>query len=98
MKKIIAIAVSVVMVLAASVCVFAEEELYSMTTTQGQYQESLPIPGPIVMQEAYSIIATNWVGGGSEFNAILNAINTPDSTLIITYTGTINQFIIQSEN
>lgn len=97
MKKVLSIVLALVMVCALSVSVFADE-LYSMTTTQGQDQEGISLPGALTMSDGYSRIATNWVGGGSEYSAIIEAINTADTSLVITYTGNISQFIIQTEN
>lgn len=97
MKKVLSIVVALVMVCALSIGVCAEE-IYSMATTQGQNQESLALPGELTMSDGYSRIATNWVGGGSEYSAIISAINTPDASLVITYNGNISQFIIQTQN
>lgn len=98
MKKILAIAVALVLAMALTVSVFAEDVVYEMTTTQGQEFEGKTLPTELVMNDGYCRLATNWVGGGSEYSAIIAAINTADATLVITYTGTISQFIIQTEN
>lgn len=96
MKKLLSAFVALVMVCALCVCACAEE-LYSMTATQGQYQESVAFPATLVMQDGFSRISTNWVGG-NEYDAIINAINTPDTCIEVVYTGTISQFIIQTQN
>ncbi len=97
MKKILSVILALVMVCALSVSVFAEEEIYSMTTTQGQNQEALDLPATLTMSDSFSRIATNWVSGGTEYNAIIEAINTPDASIVITYTGNITKFLIQTE-
>lgn len=97
MKKILSVLLALAMVCALSVSVFAEEEIYSMTTTQGQNQEDLALPATLTMSDSFSRIATNWVGGGTEYSAIIEAINTPDASIVITYTGNITKFLIQTE-
>lgn len=97
MKKVLSVLLALIMVCALSVSVFAEEVVYSMTTTQGQNQEALDLPATLTMSDSFSRIATNWVGGGTEYNAIIEAINTPDASIVITYTGSITKFLIQTE-
>lgn len=97
MKKILSVLLALAMVCALSVSVFAEEEIYSMTATQGQNQEDLALPATLTMSDSFSRIATNWVGGGTEYNAIIEAINTPDASIVVTYTGNITKFLIQTE-
>lgn len=98
MKRVLSVLLALIMVCALSVSVFAEEVIYSMTTTQGQNQEALDLPATLTMSDSFSRIATNWVGGGTEYNAIIEAINTPDASIVITYTGSITKFLIQTEN
>lgn len=97
MKKVLSIVLALAMVCALSISVFADE-LYSMTATQGQDQDGVALPGALTMSDGYSRIATNWVSGGAEYSAIINAINTEGTSLVITYTGSISQFIIQTQN
>ena len=82
MKKILAIAVAVMMVMALTVSVFAEEVIYSLgeNDTLGQHLETVTIGGGGVLPAddpdgVGSRIATNWVNG-STFDAILAAITT----------------------
>ena len=102
MKKILAIAVAVMMVMALTVSVFAEEVIYSLgeKDTLGQHLETVTIGGGGVLPAddpdgVGSRIATNWVNG-STFDAILAAIKTDGAVVRITYTGTIKAIGYQS--
>ncbi len=103
MKKIFAIVVAVMMVMALSVSVFAEEVVYSMTETVGQGMENLPLADGAAFStgdngDNYARIATNWVGGGSAFNDIVAAVQTADAVVRVTYTGTMTKIGFQSES
>ena len=102
MKKLLAIALAVVMVFALTVSVFAEEVVYSMTETGGQYMESISLADGAVLDGGSdgigARIATNWVGGGTVYSAIVEALQTADAVVRITYTGEITQIGFQTEN
>ncbi len=102
MKKILSIAVAMIMVLALSVCAFADEIVYTMASTQGQDTENAALADGVAMAstqgDSYCRISTNWVGGGSEWNAIIAAVQTEGAYIKLTYTGTLNSVVFQSEN
>ena len=102
MKKILAIVVALMMVMALSVSVFAEEVVYALgaNDTLGQHLETVTIGNGGVLPAddpdgVGSRIATNWVNG-STFNAILDAMKTEGAVLRITYTGTLKAIGFQS--
>lgn len=105
MKKILAIALALVMVFALTVSVFAEEVVYKMadTDTLGQLLEDVAIGDgtPITIDhDEYGVgarIATNWVGGGATWNAILDAVKVDGAVLKLTYTGTITGIGFQTD-
>ena len=97
MKKILAIALAMVMVLACSVAVFAD---YTLTNAQGQDTEDA-IDGGLAIASSqgddYCRLATNWVGGGSVYNEILEAVKVDGASIKITYTGTLTMIGFQTE-
>ena len=101
MKKVLSVLLALAMVCALSVSVFAEEVVYSMTATQGQDTEAATladgVPLTSTQGDNYCRLATNWVGGGSEWNALIAAVKTEGAVLRITYTGTLNNIVFQSE-
>lgn len=105
MKKILAIALALVMVFALTVSVFAEEVVYKMadSDTLGQLLETVAIGDgtPITIDhDEYGVgarIATNWVGGGTTWNAILDAVKVDGAVLKLTYTGTITGIGFQTD-
>ncbi len=91
------------MVFALSVSVFAEEEvIYSMTDTQGQDTDAANladgVPLTSTQGDNYCRLVTNWVSGGSEWSALVEAVKTEGAVLRITYTGTLNNIVFQSES
>ncbi len=79
----------------------AEDALYVMETTAGQNFEDLTIAGglKLVTSDGRTRLATSWVGSGTVYNALIDAMNkNADATIKITYTGTITAFGIESEN
>ena len=102
MKKLLAIAMAVVMVFALSVSVFAEDVVYTMTTTQGQGMESSDLAGGAAFStgdngDNYARIATNWVNGGATYGEILAAVQTSGAVIRLTYTGTVTTIGFQTE-
>ena len=102
MKKIFAIAVAVMMVMALSVSVFAEDVVFALgeNDTLGQHLETVTIGGGGVLPDddpdgVGSRIATNWVNGAT-FDAILAGLKTDGAVVRITYTGTITGIGLQS--
>ena len=104
MKKILAIALALVMIFALSVSVFAEEVVYKMADndTLGQLLDTVTIASgtPITIEhDEYAVgarIATNWVNGGT-WNAILDAVKVDGAVLKLTYTGTITGIGFQTD-
>ncbi len=80
---------------------YKEEVIYNMEHTDGQYFENKALPVKLAAEpgedQTWCRIATNWVGNGEVYSAILNAIQTEDATLRITYTGDIKSFNLQSD-
>lgn len=103
MKKVLSIILALAMVFALSVSVFAEEEvIYSMTDTQGQDTDAANladgVPLTSTQGDNYCRLVTNWVSGGSEWSALVEAVKTEGAVLRITYTGTLNNIVFQSES
>ena len=102
MKKLLAIVIAMMMVMALSATVFAEDVIYALgeNDTLGQHLETVTIAnGGILPAEdpdgMGSRIATNWVNN-STFNLILSALKTEGAVVRITYTGTIKAIGFQS--
>lgn len=74
-----------------------EKVIYKMTHTGGQYMENNELPTKLEDAEGWARIATNWVDGGSVYNAIIAALQTKDAIVRITYTGNVTALSMQSE-
>lgn len=77
-----------------------EEVVYSMEHTDGQYFENKPLKGGLKLEKDDSSdqmcrIATNWVNGGTVYNAIINALKSSNGNLKITYTGDFEGLSLQ---
>lgn len=71
------------------------KDIYKMKTTGGQEFNDKELPVDLE-QGGWTRLSTNWVNGDM-YNKIIEALNNPEATLEITYTGTIKQFVIQTE-
>ena len=106
MKKLFAIVLAVVMVMALSVSVFAEETVYSMPSDAklGQYMGNAdPVvtlgDGAVLSLEDGGTprIATNWVNG-DVFDAIVNGVKTEGATMRIVTSAAFSAVGFQSES
>ena len=102
MKKILAIAMALVMVLSLTVAVFAEDVIYNMVTTGGQYMDGIDVASGAKLDDGgeggWGRLATNWVQGGTVLNDVLEAFKNTDASVRITFTGDITQIGFQTEN
>ena len=102
MKKILAIAMALVMALSLTVAVFAEDVIYNMVTTGGQYMDGIDVASGAKLDDGgeggWGRLATNWVQGGAVLNDVLEAFKNTDASVRITFTGDITQIGFQTEN
>lgn len=82
----------------------SDTSVYVLTKTGGQdFESDATIANGILLEDTVEAsgncrIATSWKSNGTAWNGLTKAIPTEDAWLKITYTGTINSIIFQTEN